>query len=67
MIGKANITINCSGKAEVQKIGDLLQNLADKVSEKDLLNLSKKVEKNPNFFKKIVKALDNPIVQNFFK
>ena len=67
MKGEIKIKLEVSLKDNGEKIAKLLQNIADNVSENELLNLYKKIEKDSAFFQKVVKVLDNPFVSKLFK
>ncbi len=67
MKGTFEVTATVSNTENANKIAKLMQNILDKVDEKDLLNLSEKIEQNPNYFRKAVQTLNKPFVQKMFR
>jgi len=63
---QAKIKAKATTPNNAKRIFNMLQRLADNVTENDLLTFCEKVEKDKDFFAKIVSKLNNPLVQKFF-
>jgi hypothetical protein len=48
---KVNITIDAETPEKVKEVGNLLQNAVNKVEQRDIIKLLKKVASNPNIVK----------------
>jgi len=66
MQANINIKIEVSNKQNAEKIAKLLQNIIDNVNEDNLIGLYENIEKDYTFFKKIMKAIKNPLVKKIF-
>jgi hypothetical protein len=67
MKGTLNIKVDVDSKEVGAKLTELLQNMTNTVSEKDLLILHKQIKLDKNFFKKVVKKMNTPFIQNMLK
>lgn len=57
------ISVEASSEKEAQANGQLLQNIADHTDQKTKSFLYQKIMNKPDYFRKIVDKLQNPLVQ----
>ncbi len=63
MEGKTTVAIKSSTAENGKKIAFVLKNIAETVSETDLVKIYGIIQRKPDFFPKIVSKLDSPIVK----
>lgn len=57
--------VTASNIENCKKVGAIFKNIAEDVSEKDLINFYDKIKNDKSFLPNIIKKLDNPLVKNF--
>ena len=62
-----NIKANVESEEIALKLTQLLQNMTNTVSERDLLSLHKEVSLDKNFIKKAISKINTPFIKNLLK
>ena len=57
--------VTASNIESCKKIGVIFKNIAEDVSEKDLMTFYDKIKDDKGFLSNVIKKLDSPLVKNF--
>ncbi len=63
--GIIKTNVKASSVENAKKIGAIFKNIADHVSEDDLMSFYDKIQKDKLFLSKVIKKLDSPLLKSF--
>ena len=63
--GIIKTNVKASSVENAKKIGAIFKNIADYVSENDLMSFYDKIQKDKLFLSKVIKKLDSPLLKSF--
>jgi oligoribonuclease (3'-5' exoribonuclease) len=62
--GIIKTNVRASSVENAKKIGAIFKNIAEQVSEKDLMSFYDKIQSDKQFLAKVIKKLDSPLVKS---